>query len=84
MAHNYPKWPKNDTRIYALFPQFFLTEKAVPQTFSLLECMDEEDKNMTRRRGSGLALVVEVNLASDKLREAGDRGRIIIVTILVP
>ena len=46
--------------------------------------MDEEDKNMTRRRGSGLALVVEVNLASDKLREAGDRGRIIIVTILVP
>ena len=25
-----------------------------------------------------------VNLASDKLREAGDRVRIIIVTILVP
>ena len=39
MAHNYPKWPKNDARIYALFPQIFLTEKAVPQTFSLLECM---------------------------------------------
>ena len=39
MAHNYPKWPENDARIYALFPQFFLTEKAVPQTFSLLECM---------------------------------------------
>ena len=37
---------------------------------------------MTRRRGSGLELVV--NLASDKLREAGDRVRIIIVTILVP
>ena len=37
---------------------------------------------MTQRRGSGLEL--EVNLASDKLREAGDRGRIIIVTILVP
>ena len=38
IAQNYPKWPKNDTRIYALFPQIFLTEKAVPQTFSLLEC----------------------------------------------
>ena len=37
---------------------------------------------MTRTRGSGLELVV--NLASDKLREAGDRVRIIIVTILVP
>ena len=23
MAQNYPKWPKNDARIYALFPQFF-------------------------------------------------------------
>ena len=34
-----PKWPKNDARIYALFPQFFFTEKAVPQTFSVLECM---------------------------------------------
>ena len=41
MAQNYPKWPKNDARIYTLFPQFFLTEKAVPRTFSLLECMDE-------------------------------------------
>ena len=39
MAHNYPKWPKNDARIYALFLQFFFTEKAVPQTSSLLECM---------------------------------------------
>ena len=40
MTQNYPKWPKNDARIYALFPQFFfLTEKAIPQTFSLLECM---------------------------------------------
>ena len=36
---NYPKWPKNDARIYALFSQFFFTEKAVPQTFSLLEYM---------------------------------------------
>ena len=36
---NDPKWPKNDARIYALFPQFFFTEKAVPQFFSLLECM---------------------------------------------
>ena len=34
-----PKWLKNDARIYALFPQILLTEKAVPQTFSLLECM---------------------------------------------
>ena len=39
MTQNYPNWPKNDARIYALFPQFFLTEKVVPQTFSLLECM---------------------------------------------
>ena len=39
MAQNYPKWPKNDARIYALFSQFFFTEKAVPQTFSLLEYM---------------------------------------------
>ena len=36
---------------------------------------------MTRTRGSSLELVVEVNLASDKLREAGDRVRIIIVTM---
>ena len=53
MTQNYPKWPKNDpkwptitpkwpknyARIYALFPQIYLTEKAVLQTFSLLECM---------------------------------------------
>ena len=39
MAQNYPKWPKNDARIYELFLQIFLTEKAVLQTFSLLECM---------------------------------------------
>ena len=39
MAQNYPKWPKYDARIYALFPQIFFTEKAVPQIFSLLECM---------------------------------------------
>ena len=39
ITQNYPKWPKYDARIYALFPQFLLTEKAVPQTFSLLECM---------------------------------------------
>ena len=38
MAQNYLIWPKNDARIYALFPQIFLTEKEVPQTFSLLEC----------------------------------------------
>ena len=34
-----PKWPKNYARIYALFPQIYLTEKAVLQTLSLLECM---------------------------------------------
>ena len=45
MAQNYPKWPKNDARTYALFLQFFLTEKAVPQTFSLLECMDLLNKH---------------------------------------
>ena len=39
MAQNYHTWPKNDARIYTLFPQIIFTEKAVPQTFSLLECM---------------------------------------------
>ena len=39
MTQNYPKWPKYDARIYALFPQFFFTEKAVPKFFSLLEWM---------------------------------------------
>ena len=34
-----PKWPKNDPKWPENFPQFLLTEKAVPQTFSLLECM---------------------------------------------
>ena len=34
-----PQMAKNDARIYALFPQILLSEKAVPQTFSLLECM---------------------------------------------
>ena len=36
---NNPKWPKMAQKWPALFPQFFLTGKAVPQTFSLLECM---------------------------------------------
>ena len=44
MAQNYLKWPKNDARIYALFPQIFFTEKAVPQTFSILECMEKNEK----------------------------------------
>ena len=39
MTQNDPKWPKNDARIYALFSANFFTEKAVPKTFSLLECM---------------------------------------------
>ena len=43
MAHNYPKWPKNDAWIYTLFPQIPI-EKAVPQTFSLLECMFFTDR----------------------------------------
>ena len=33
MDQNYPKWPKNDARIYALFLQILLIEKKVPQTF---------------------------------------------------
>ena len=33
-----------DARIYALFPQFFFTEKAIPQTFSLLECMPKVEQ----------------------------------------
>ena len=47
MAPNDPKWPKitpngpNMTPGFThFFRNFFLTEKAVPQTFSLLECMD--------------------------------------------
>ena len=38
-AQKGPKWPKNDPKWPNKFPQFFLTEKVVPQTFSLLECM---------------------------------------------
>ena len=45
---NDPKWPKNEARIYALFSQFFLTEKAVPQIFSLLECMFLTFRNYLR------------------------------------
>ena len=33
------EWPKMAQKWPALFPHFFLTEKAVPQTFLLLECM---------------------------------------------
>ena len=44
MDHNYHKWPKNYARIYALL----LTEKAVPQTFSLLECMEEGSFRLNR------------------------------------
>ena len=35
MTQNDPIWPKNGPHFF----QFFFTEKAVPQTFSLLECM---------------------------------------------
>ena len=35
------EWPKMAQKWPALFPQFFFTEKAVPQTFSLLECMEQ-------------------------------------------
>ena len=57
MAHNYPKWPKNDARIYALFPQFLLTEKAVPRTFSLLECMLESKANIDLSEEVGRSFV---------------------------
>ena len=47
MAQNDPKWPKMTSNgpkmtpgFTHFFHNFFLTEKAVPQTFSLLECMD--------------------------------------------
>ena len=33
MAHNYPKWPKNDARIYTLFPQFFFDWKSGSANF---------------------------------------------------
>ena len=39
---NYPKWPKitpNGPNVTSGFTQFFFTEKAVPQTFLLLEYM---------------------------------------------
>ena len=52
MAQNYPKWPKNDAGIYALFRNFFFTEKAAPQTFSLLECMFPRKVNKTVDRSS--------------------------------
>ena len=51
MAQNYPKWPKMTPGFTHFFRNFF-TEKAVPQTFSLLECMglsgkasDGDDEN---------------------------------------
>ena len=61
MAHNYPKWPKNDARIYVLFPQIFFTEKAVPQTFSLLECMDDDDEGDDDRKPSPICSSVNKN-----------------------
>ena len=52
MTQNDPKWPKNDPKWpkitsnepkmmpgFTHFFRNFLSEKAVPQTFSLLECM---------------------------------------------
>ena len=49
MTQNDPKWPKNDPKLPQMaqklrpdlrtFSAIFSTEKAVPQTFSLLECM---------------------------------------------
>ena len=53
MTQNDPKWPKNDPKwpkitqngpkmtpgFTHFVRNFFLTEKVVPQTFSLLECM---------------------------------------------
>ena len=44
MTQKGPKWPKNDPKWPKNDPHFFrnfLTEKAVPQTFSLLECMEQ-------------------------------------------
>ena len=46
MAQNYPKWPKNDEFTH-FFRNFFLTEKDIPQTFSLLECMKQTDEKQT-------------------------------------
>ena len=56
MAPNGPTWPKNDpkwpeinpngpnmTPGFTHFFRNFFTEKAVPQTFSLLECMPMTD-----------------------------------------
>ena len=57
MTQNDPKWPKTDPTWPKITPngpnmtpgfthffrKFFLTEKAIPQTFSLLECMDQDD-----------------------------------------
>ena len=57
MVQNDPKWPKNDPKWPTITPNgpkmtpgfthffriFFFTEKAVPQTFSLLECMGDGD-----------------------------------------
>ena len=39
MAQNYPNGPKMTPGFTHFFRNFFLTEKAVPQIFSLLECM---------------------------------------------
>ena len=36
MAHNYPKWPKNDARIYALFPRALLANLSLSRARSEL------------------------------------------------
>ena len=52
MAQKWPEMTQNGPKIARTFPPFFLTEKAVPQTFSLLECMPKRI-GMFFRAGEG-------------------------------
>jgi len=45
-AQNSPRMTKNGPKLTRTFSAIFLTEKAVPQTFSLLECMVKRFKKM--------------------------------------
>ena len=40
VTQNYPKWPKNDARIYALFPQFFFDWKSSSANFFAFRMYD--------------------------------------------
>ena len=66
MAQNYPKWPKNYAGIYAFFRNFLLTEKAVPQTFLLLECMLHLQHHLCQKGGSCKLLIARSHFLGER------------------